>query len=448
MPAAWVTAGAAVLGAAKSGNGGSSGGNAQPVYQPKNQAGMDDTFNYDYNLYGENVQNSQNLTSPASIGTYYGQLNNQYAPGMMTGMNTAGQQYGNTAGQSSQGSNTLFGQAGQTSDWQTLDRQGMIYNAPQIQKAFNGMIGQADQSNARYGDLMAYQDAQKGNVQGAANQLYSGGNRIMDTAFDPRSAVYNDTAQKLTDQTRAAEYSRGIQMSPYGASVEANTMGNFNMDWQNQQLARQAQGLSSAQGAYQGGQGMNDTYVNNLAGLQEGQGRNYMGLTRGAADTLQNWSQSQANVANTFGGATGGAYQSAAGTGNTAGQMYGASGQVPYAAQNDIYGNQNQAIQNYWGNQSPYLTGLGNQQSQASTYMDRGNIAQNQAYTQNVENQNRTDNMIKGISDPITQGIKSIWPGQQGGAYYGQNTNQVGQQYGSDANRQAIYDANGYYGGV
>ncbi len=97
------------------------------------------------------------------------------------------------------------------------------------------------------------------NAFGAGGQLYGMGNQVFNTAFDPQSALYARTQQQLQDQTRASQAARGIQSSPYGAGVENKAMSDFNIDWQNQQLQRQLQGLQGAGNAF--GQG---------AGLQSG----------------------------------------------------------------------------------------------------------------------------------------------------------------------------------
>lgn len=83
-------------------------------------------------------------------------------------------------------------------------------------------------------------------LSGAYAPLQQGAGQVMQTAFDPQQALYARTAQQLQDQTRAAESARGIGMTPYGAGVEGQTMANFNIDWQNQQLQRQLQGLAGA----------------------------------------------------------------------------------------------------------------------------------------------------------------------------------------------------------
>ncbi len=88
------------------------------------------------------------------------------------------------------------------------------------------------------------------------------------SAYDPQSALYNRSQAQNTDQTNAINAQYGTSSSPYGAGVAANSNTNFNIDWQNAQLARQIAAL----GAYDtnlGAQGSADTTASNLgtAGL-------------------------------------------------------------------------------------------------------------------------------------------------------------------------------------
>lgn len=82
--------------------------------------------------------------------------------------------------------------------------------------------------------------------------------QVMNQAFDPQSALYGRTAQQLREQTRAAQAARGLETTPYGAGVEGQTMGNFNIDWQNNLLNRMLMGAGGA-GTLAGG-------ANTLAG--------------------------------------------------------------------------------------------------------------------------------------------------------------------------------------
>jgi len=81
---------------------------------------------------------------------------------------------------------------------------------------------------------------------GQAGDIRSGAGQVMQTAFDPQQELYDRTAQQLQDQVRVGQSTRGVAMSPYGAGVEGQTMKDFNIDWQNAQLGRQAMGIGAA----------------------------------------------------------------------------------------------------------------------------------------------------------------------------------------------------------
>jgi hypothetical protein len=107
--------------------------------------------------------------------------------------------------------------------------------------------------------------------------LQAGGRSILDTSFDPRQQLYNRLLQQNTEQSNASNAMYGLGSSPYGAGLAQSNLRNFDIDWQNQQLARQAQGLQSAGSAF--GQ---------AGALGTGAGNLYRGagdLYRGAADT-------------------------------------------------------------------------------------------------------------------------------------------------------------------
>lgn len=87
-------------------------------------------------------------------------------------------------------------------------------------------------------------------LSGMNNPMLSGANAVMNTAFDPQGALYDRTLQQVQDQQRVGQAARGITMSPYGAGLENKALSDFNIDWQNNQLGRQTQGLGAAQQAY------------------------------------------------------------------------------------------------------------------------------------------------------------------------------------------------------
>jgi hypothetical protein len=104
----------------------------------------------------------------------------------------------------------------------------------------------------------------------AANQLSGSAGNILNTAFDPQQQLYNRTAQQIRDQQNAINAQSGVATTPYGAGIAGQRMQDFNIDWQNQQLQRQAAGLGAAGTAY--GQGGNTlAQGGQLAGLMGNQ---------------------------------------------------------------------------------------------------------------------------------------------------------------------------------
>ena len=215
--------------------------------------------------------------------------------------------------------------------------------------------GQAGQAYGQAGNLAQQQAGQYSQMaqtaQGQQNQLYGAGNQIMQTAFDPQNALYAQTQQQLSDQVNAGQAARGLGNSAEGASEFNQAMGNFDINWQNNQLGRQAQGITSLDAANQAG--MNQ-------GTQYGQ------------------------------------MQSAAlGAQNSAGTAYGMSGQVPMTAQ-QYAAAQPGAIANtyqgYMGGQQGLYGTVGNQ---GLAYMNDGTSAQQGNAVQTAANNAA---MVQGIS--------------------------------------------------
>ena len=151
----------------------------------------------------------------------------------------------------------------------------------------SGYVGAGQQAGQQYTDqaqlMQMYQQMmqqQAGISGGAQKNLMGAGNQLWNTAQDPQHQLYNYMLQQTQDQSRAGTSARGIGMSPEAAGLEQQATTNFNMDWQNQQLARQAQGLSGMTQAY-GGAGQQGA----LAGVNLGQAAGYG--QQGAQNTLQ-----------------------------------------------------------------------------------------------------------------------------------------------------------------
>jgi hypothetical protein len=93
-----------------------------------------------------------------------------------------------------------------------------------------------------------------GNAQsGVGNQLNSYGFQILNNGFDPQQELYSRTQQQLQDQVRAGQAARGISMTPYGAGLENQANSNFNLDWQDRALGRQATAAGAAAPLFQQG---------------------------------------------------------------------------------------------------------------------------------------------------------------------------------------------------
>lgn len=93
--------------------------------------------------------------------------------------------------------------------------------------------------------------------------------QMLGEGFDPQGDVYGRAAHNLQDQTRVGLSSRGLDMTPYGAGVEGSTMGNFNLDWENNKLGRMNTALGGA-GQGLGAMGQGITQGQQLAGSAPG----------------------------------------------------------------------------------------------------------------------------------------------------------------------------------
>jgi hypothetical protein len=143
-------------------------------------------------------------------------------------------------------------QYGLNSLWQGI-QAGQQYG-PQVQNA-------ANQAGAQYGYLGQQLNNAAGIQFGQQQNLLNAGAQAYQTALDPQSALYNRSIQQLQDQTGATNSMYGLGSSAAGAGVANQALGNFNIDWQNQQLQRQLAGLqgygqaagAAGQAAAQGG---------------------------------------------------------------------------------------------------------------------------------------------------------------------------------------------------
>lgn len=88
------------------------------------------------------------------------------------------------------------------------------------------------------------------------NLVGPGSQQIYNTGFDPQLQLYNYLAAQNRDAANVASSMSGVANSPYAAGIDAQQASLFDMNWQNQQLQRQAQALSSINQGVNAGSGM------------------------------------------------------------------------------------------------------------------------------------------------------------------------------------------------
>lgn len=157
------------------------------------------------------------------------------------------------------------------------------YNNPFYLSAQNSAVNAGNVS----GNQATTNVNQANNLQSGANTLQGAAGAVLNTAFDPQQALYNQTLQKVQDQSNVAEAQRGLTMSPYGAGISDTNTNNFNIAWQAQQLANQVSGLGAAGTATNAANTAN-TGAANLGNMAVGQTQAVGQLPATTADAQQN----------------------------------------------------------------------------------------------------------------------------------------------------------------
>ena len=171
------------------GGGGANSINVPQPYQYQNMGGADTNA---YQGIGNLAQyNTYGQLLPQAQGIGQGLVNNPYAGGYQSGA----------------------GQAG-----------GMYQGAGQNAYAQGGALGQS------------------------ATGALGGVNSLLQMGFDPQQALYNQLQGQNSQQYNAQNAASGIAGTPYGASVADQANNNFNLQWQNAQLGRAAEGAGAAGG--------------------------------------------------------------------------------------------------------------------------------------------------------------------------------------------------------
>lgn len=149
--------------------------------------------------------------------------------------------------------------------------------SPQFAQLYSQIFGSPYQGSAQtaantggasYGQVGNQSLANSTALSSAIPGLLNNANTVANTAFDPQSALYNQTLQKVNDQANVANAQYGLTGQQAAGNVQqADT--NFNIDWQNQELARQLSGLSGL-GTAIGAAGTGGTAVQNIGSAGAG----------------------------------------------------------------------------------------------------------------------------------------------------------------------------------
>jgi hypothetical protein len=312
-----------------SGSSGSGTGSTANVYTPKQQPQADQQW---WNTINPLISASAGGGAGTPAGQVYPNafgLVEQYLTGGLggnTGTPTLFNQYSTQALSDAQRAAAFGEQAF------NLGNNAFNYSAayaPQILgTAFTpqwGNITQAVSQNPYYAGALG--GAQQGAALGTAgaDALAGAGNQILQTGFDPQSALFDRTQRQLLDQSSVANAMAGVGNTPYGASVTSNALGNFDINWQNNLLKRMegaglvgkgllsaAPGLAAASAAlpsnaFLGQQGAQQQALGAQlgAGIAGGQGFNSMmsgaqGLGSTAANQLLTLGSSPYNMGGTI----------------------------------------------------------------------------------------------------------------------------------------------------
>lgn len=210
--------------------------------------------------------------------------------------------------------------------------------------------------------------AASGALNSSALNLLPYANTVMNTAFDPQTALYNQDLQKVNDQSNVANAQYGLTGQQAAGNVQqADT--NFNIDWQQQQLANQLAGLS------------------------------------GVGSAVSNASTT-ANTANTLGT-------------NALANILG-GGVTPYGASNTIAGNQSSALQQYiqalLGPTTSTQSTIGGLQNYLNTGVGASSDAASQANTDYLSQLQSQANLGSGLGGLASLGLQGYGAGLFGSA--------------------------------
>lgn len=125
------------------------------------------------------------------------------------------------------------------------DASGQIN--PVLAQAFQSLLGAPIAQ--QYGQLATQAGGAGDFLTGMGRDLGAAGQQFWQTSLDPQNALRDRLQQRVTDASRAGTSARGIGMGGEAAGIENQAVTDFLLNWENNQLARQATGLQGYTGA-------------------------------------------------------------------------------------------------------------------------------------------------------------------------------------------------------
>lgn len=119
------------------------------------------------------------------------------------------------------------------------DRSGMNALLPMLQGSYGNMAN----TDALYAQMLGQQAGTN------MNALTSGGIGTYLNALDPQKQQHDRLLQGILDQSGAGQAQRGIQMGGVGQGMSDDASRKFEMDWSNNLLGRQVEGLTAMERA-------------------------------------------------------------------------------------------------------------------------------------------------------------------------------------------------------
>lgn len=394
-----------------SGGAGSTTGGNPATYIPQGQGQTD---NYLQSIIQQLTQGGTSAAGNVQNNPYYGGA--QTLSGNIAGLGSGFSQeafqggqgltdylYGNVLPQTNEAAQQLNGLTGSLIPGQVSGIGGV-----------QGIGQQVSGQQGQYGSILSGLTGQlAGSGLPGVSALQGGANSLLQTGFDPQNALFNQQTQQLQDQVRSSNAAAGVASTPYGAGLENQAQSNFDINWQNQQLARQQSALSGAGSAYgqAGGLGTQalGNYESGISGAAGLDMNSLSSLLSGYTGANSLGTSAIANALAGYGGASaqgvsglqslGTAYTGQAGLNSTGLSGLQSSGMLPY--------------QTYAGQQTGSLGALGslgNLSSVLSQYLGIGQNATSQGLSGQAQQYGQQQNAGSQIGSGL-QGLSQLFGG-------------------------------------